>query len=226
MVETQAKHMGLALLRKFRERFPGKTEGYRFIRLIDMKSHSGAVGSSEFATLRGAFKSLGAQYFSPDLIYSNKEVSWVKSPSHFFAGYIKDDKLVSCCDVVLVSPKEFSDFKSGKLEEDQLYGGDLFTQEAYIYINTLILSDEYHIPFLYKQLFKDIQAFCDDHETIPTHVFAISTNEKVHNLMLNNKFEQVGLYKDKYPILLLDRKKNTVLHSLLPIWIFDPNKPH
>lgn len=225
MVESQAKHLGLDLIKKFRMSYPGRTD-CRTIKTINPNPSTQVVGTKDFENTRDSFRNLGGQHFPSDLLYSVDNVSFLRSPSHFFAGLIRDDKLVSCSDMVLVSVKEFSDFKDGNLIEDKLYGGDLWTSEAYLYINALILDEEHHIPYLYRQLFKDVQTFCSDHEVRPTHCFALSTNPKVHDLLVKAKFKEVGSYQNKYPIMLLNRKDNAMLHTMMPTWEFDNNKLH
>lgn len=217
MVERQARDIGLDLLKRFRADYPGQA-AYRHVKTIQAEPHIAVVGTNEFAKWANEFHELGTQHFSSDLLYPVEEIASFRSPSHFFAGFVRDGKLVSCSDATIISQAEFCEFREGRLIEDRLYGGDLWHSEAYLYINTLILEQEHHIPYIYRQLFAEMQGYCNSHEITLTHCFAMATNEKVHTLLARGNFEEVGKYNSKYPIMLLDRQRNSMIHSMLPTW--------
>lgn len=97
----------------------------------------------------------------------------------------------------------FDDIVAGRVNEEfQPPWEPNSGQTPVLYIDSFILEDPMWAPFLYRNLAKQMKDFEKKYAVDLHACFAIASAPNVERLMLKYGFEQVGLYEQKYPVMV------------------------
>ncbi len=161
---------------------------------------------------------LDRQVFAEGLLYREtpEVLARIQSPFSIYASAASDDgkQMIAYLSLSAVCERYYQKLLAGEASEDEFEPWDQ-KDTAVLFLRNLVVKDRRATPYVFRLALRELLQTCDENDLYLHRCFTIASHWITRRALERYGFEEVALYKQKYPIMLASRDRSAVLNSFL-----------